>query len=264
LRLILEAHPDVVCYDELKGYSILQNPIVENPLQARWIGFKLPRWTEQLTRPILFDEGAEGYCKNFYRGEKILFLYRDVRDTIASMLKLKTGRSNWCETWVPRIINSKVQKEPEFRERYAAQLSVIDNCASPLIGMAALYWRYKTDALLDYSESGLPVLAVSYEDLVTDPRPVLQSVCRHLGIPFHENLLRHNELPHTELFENGLTVGHNDPRQPIQSGSVRQWDRFLSKEDLLLIGRIAAPAKDPAPSCLPEVGILRQSASLSL
>jgi hypothetical protein len=241
LRLILEAHPEVFCYDELKGYTVLQESAVEDIAPARLIGFKLPRWTEQFTRSTLSDEGAEGSCKNFYRGEKILFLQRDVRDNIASMLKLKAGTSNWCELWVPRIINAKIASDHLFRARYARELSIIKICESPLIGFAALYWKYKNDAFADYIRAGFPVLPVPYEKLVTDPRPVLESICRHLGIPFDPILLRHNEVPHTELFENGLTVGNTDPRAPIQSGSVRQWDRFLSPGELRLIHRISEP-----------------------
>ncbi|HEY3840612.1 MAG TPA: sulfotransferase, partial [Bryobacteraceae bacterium] len=213
LRLILEGHPEVVCYDEMKGYAVLQNSVVENLSPARLIGFKLPRWTEQLTRPTLSDEGVEGFCQNFYRGEKILFLQRDVRDTIASMMKLRAGRSSWCELWVPRIIRAKLARESEFRTRYAAELSILEKCGLPLVGMAALYWKYKSDAFYDYQEAGLPVLGVSYEHLVLDPRVVLQAVCRHLGIAFHPNLLQHEQLPHTELFENGLTVGNTNPKQ---------------------------------------------------
>jgi len=238
LRLILEGHPDVVCYDELKAYAILKNPVAENLPAARLIGFKLPRWTEQLMRPVLFDEGAEGFCNNFYRGEKILFLQRDVRDTIASMLKLNAGRGSWCETWAPRIINAKVAREETFPSRYARELSIIQDSGSPLVGFAALYWKYKNDAFFDYRKAGLPVLPVSYEDLVSNPRSTLQPVCRHLGIPFHNNLLKHNELPHTELFENGLTVGNTNPKTPIQSASVGQWTQFLSADDLQLVKRI--------------------------
>jgi hypothetical protein len=128
--------------------------------------------------------------------------------------------------------------------RYAVEMSIIENCASPLIGLAALYWKYKNDAYFDYSSAGMPVLGVSYEDLVRNPRPVLQSVCRHLGIPFHPNLLHHNELPHTELFANGLAVGNTDPRLPIQTASIGQWDRYLSKEDQRVIDRIVLDEAD--------------------
>lgn len=238
LRLILEAHPEIVCFDEIKGYSILQKSRMEDLPRAPLVGFKLPRWTEQLTRPVLYDEGEEGPCKNFYRDERILFLQRNVRDTIASMLKFKAGRSNWCEIWVPRIIRSKVAREEEFRIRYKTELSIIDHCAAPLVGLAALYWKYKNDAFFDYLDAGFPIVPVCYEDLVMDPRPVLESVCRHLGVAFHENLLRHHELPHTELFENGLAVGNSDPKRPIQPRSVGQWHRFFSVEEINLIDRI--------------------------
>jgi hypothetical protein len=272
LRLILESHPDIFCYDEIKGYAVLEENLVEDLAPTRLVGFKLPRWTEQFTRAVLSDEGAEGACPNFYRGEKILFLRRDVRDNIASMLKLKAGNASWCELWVPRLIRAKVAADPAFRLRYAKELAIIDDCESPLIGLAALYWKYKNDAFTDYRRAGFPVLPVLYESLVTDPRPVLESICAHLGIPFHENLMRHNELPHTELFESGLTVGNTDPRQPIQPGSIQQWTRFLSDPELGLIDRIlklSAPPSRPASAGAlgidtADAAIVKNSANISL
>src|SRR5450432_804888 len=139
IRLILDAHPEVFCYDELKGYAALQKCVQENLPHVRLIGFKIPRWTEQLTHRVLFDEGLEGPCHNFYRGERILFLQRDVRDTIASMLKLKAGESNWCDIWVPRIIEAKFAHDETFRLRYSAELDLIEV----------------------YRHQGFPVLAVS-------------------------------------------------------------------------------------------------------
>src|ERR1700722_4163907 len=127
LRLILESHPDVFCYDELKGYAVLQGAADEVRADARLVGFKIPRWTEQLTFPVLFDEGPEGPCDNFYRGEKVLFVHRDVRDTIASMFKLKAGESNWCEIWAPRIIDAKLFHDDTFRARYSAEFEIIES-----------------------------------------------------------------------------------------------------------------------------------------
>lgn len=248
MRLILETHPDVFCYDELKSYAVLQKSVLEDLPHARLIGFKLPRWTEQLTCQVLFDEGLDGPCDSFYRGEKILFLHRDVRDTIASMLKLKAGESSWCAIWVPRIIDAKLSHDETFRVRYSAEFDVIESCNNRLIGLAALYWKYKTDSFFLYRDEGFPILAVSYERLVTNPRLTLQSVCSHLGIAFHKNLLRHNEFQHAELFENGLTVGNTDPTKPIQFDSVGQWARFLSDEDLDLIARISGDLES-GPYC---------------
>ncbi len=250
MRLILESHPDIFCYDELKGYAILQKYVLEDPPNVRLIGFKLPRWTEQLTHPVLFDEGPEGPCDNFYRGEKILFLQRDVLDTIASMLKLKAGESNWCEIWVSRIIEAKLVHDHTFRTRYSKELDAIESCNNRLIGLAALYWKYKTESFFSYRNAGFPVLAVSYERLVADPSRILQSVCAQLGIAFHESLLRHNEFEHSELFENGLTLGGTDPAKPIRGDSVGQWQTYLSDENRDLIAKIAGdlPARVTALS----------------
>ena len=126
-----------------------------------------------------------------------------------------------------------------------------------LVGLASLYWKYKTDSFFSYLEQGFPITAVSYERLVANPRSTLESVCAHLGIPFHENLLRHNEFPHDELFPNGLTLGNTDPMKPILLDSIGQWDRFLSAEDLELIARISGdlPARLAALSRAPREAI---------
>ena len=244
LRLILESHPDVFCYDELTSYATLQAGVPEALPGVSLVGFKIPRWTEQLTKKVLLDDGPEGPCDNFYRGEKILFLHRDVRDTVASMVKLIAGESNWCEIWVPRIIEAKCMNDVTFRTRYQPEFDLIEKCSRPLIGVAGLYWKYKTESFFVYRDRGFPVLAVSYERLVADSRRSLESVCLHLGIPFHQDLLRHNELRHSELFENGLTLGNTDPKKPIQTDSLGQWDRFLTQEDIDIIANISGSLPD--------------------
>lgn len=238
MRLILECHPDIFCFDELKGYAFLQGSAMEYPSDARLIGLKIPRWTEQLTKPVLSDDGPEGPCQRFYRGEKILFLYRDVLDTIASMFKLKWGETNWCELWVRRIIDAKLAQDEIFALRYSEEVSFARNCPKPLIAFAALYWKYKTEALFQYQQENFPVLPVAYESLVRQPASVLDAVCKHLGIPFNPILLQHEKIAHTELFDSGFTLGETDPKRPIQSASVGQWQRFLSDEDLVIIDRV--------------------------
>lgn len=238
-RLVLESHPDLFCYDELTAYAVLQKSAAADIPCARWVGFKIPRWTEQLTCPVLLDEGPEGPCENFYRGEKIVFLLRNVRDTVTSMFRLGSGNKNWCEIWVSRIIEAKLARDETFRARYSAELEVARRSHNPLVGLAALYWKYKTDSFFSYREKGFPVLPVSYERFVTRPRSTLHAVCGHLGIPFHENLLRHNELQHGELFDNGLTLGNTNPRTPIRRTSIGQWARFLGAADIDLIARVA-------------------------
>jgi hypothetical protein len=215
--------------------------------------------------PVLYDEGLDRPCKNPYRGEKILYLHRDVRDTLTSMVRLRAGQTTWCEHWVPQIIRSKLAREESFRERYTSELSSIERLEWNLLSLAALYWKYKTEAFFTYQEQGLPVFAVSYERLVTNPRATLHEICGYLGIPFIENLLCHHQLSHTELFANGFTVGDTDPFRPIQSTSVGQWKRFLSAHDVAVIEEITAELSRRIEELFSPGGIAgtRQSASLT-
>jgi sulfotransferase family protein len=239
LRLILESHPDVFCHDELTAYSILAGSAAEEPPRpVRRIGFKVPRYTEQFLDPVLRDDGIAGDCAPFYLGEPILFVVRNVYDTIASMRKLKFDGATWCELWVPRNLEAKWRQNESFREQYAEEWRRIEDSSDRLLGQAALYWKYKTEALFRYQAAGLPILPVKYERLVAQPEVILRSVCDFLSIPFDDCLLRHHEASHTELFENGWTVGNTDPGRPIQRESVGQSPQFLTNDECRQIDTI--------------------------
>ena len=238
MRLVLESHPDIFCYDESKSYAVLQNALREEAASAKAIGFKIPRWTEQFLSDVMVDDGAEGPCINFYSGQPILYLMREVKDTIASMLKLQMGDSNWCSLWAPRIIAAKVADDPAYASTCARELAIADTSENRLIGLAALYWKYKTAAFFTYRQRAMPVLPVSYEALVSDPEPVLRQVCGFLSLPFNESVLRHPDHAHAEISDAGLAIGNTDPIKPIGADSVGQWRSYLSATDIDLISRV--------------------------
>ena len=230
LRLILEGHSSVFCFDELLSYSILQGRAPKYPSQKQLLGFKIPRWSEQLLAPVLLDEGPEGPCERFYRGEKLLFLVREPRDTVASMFGLRAATANWFEVWGYPILLRKFASA-EFRDRYVKALDLAAmNVTEFQAGCAALYWTYKTEAILDYQSQGLPVLPVFYDELVQQPRLVLHRVCQHLGIGWDDALLHHDRQPHGEIFAHGLTVGKTDPKRPIYNSSIDRWKTELTQE----------------------------------
>ena len=239
MRLILECHPAIFCLDEGKSYAALRQGSVPHVTPTTLVGFKIPRWTEQLTDEVMVDDGEED-AKRFYYGENLLFLLRDVRDTIVSMFNLGLAPSTWCQLWVPRIINAKVARDHEFRLRYADDLKFIDSCPNPLIGFAALYWKYKTESFFTLRNQGFPVLGISYEGLTNAPQQTLERVTAHLELPFNENLLHHNIFPHTEI-ENGVAIGNTNPARSIDASSVGQGLTFFSNHDLRIIDHIAAP-----------------------
>lgn len=237
LRLILECHSRIACFDETTAYRMLTEG-VEPPSERDLLGFKIPRWTEQLQAPSLWEYGLDGPVPQFYRQEPLLFLLRDPRDTVASMATLKAGRESWLEAWAMPILDSKLQSL-QFRQRFARDIALLHASRHPRFAYGALYWKYKTQAFLDYRAAGWPALGVAYEDLVNTPEPHLQAIVRFLGMPWEAGVLQHPQFWHREVFPDGRTVGTTDPRRPIDPSSVGQWQRLFSAEEAHSIMEIA-------------------------
>jgi hypothetical protein len=166
-------------------------------------------------------------------------LLREVRDTVASMLRLRANRqSSWLEYWGRRELAHKMQ-DPEFRDRFHREIETLHagGDAPHLVG--ALCWKYKTQAYFQYRDCGWPVCPVRYEDLVARPEDHLRRALAALGLPWDVRLLRHPDLPHAEVGPDGMTTGKTDPRRPIDARSVGQWRQVLSAEQAAGILTIA-------------------------
>jgi hypothetical protein len=255
MRLVLECHPEVFCYDEIEGYKALVTDRFTPPPGKRLIGFKVPRWTEQFEDEMLADEGLEETASQLYRREPIVFMLRDVRDTVASMRKLMAGEAEWLHVYGRSILESKI-RQPRFCERFGREIAQLRSGGESLAAVGAFYWKYKTQAYFDYLARAWPVCGVPYEALVRDPEPHLRRVLAFLGLAWCPNLLDHPQSAHAELYPNGTTVGNTDPRRPIHADSVGQWRQILSaaevSEILALAGdlndRLAGLAESPSPS----------------
>lgn len=239
LRLILEGHHDIRCVDEMRSYRVLAGHEPDHGEAKPLVGFKIPRLAEQLDRRDAYDYGLPDAPTDFYRGEKVLFMVRNFRDVIASMLKLR-GAASWLEDWGIPILRHKAATEPEFAERWRKELSLCAIGPSRIAG-GATYWAYRCDALLRYLDMQLPVLPISYESLVRNPRIELARICRFLAVPFDEALLKHHQLEHGDLDQEGLATGGTDPTRRIDARSVGQWRDWLTAEDERLASGIAAP-----------------------
>lgn len=239
LRLILESHSQVHCFEEARSYRLLARRHRGPDIQAARVGFKVPRLAEQFDQAETYDYGLAEPPQGFYQGQPILFLVRDVRDTVASMLKLGHERS-WLEKWAVPIIEEKVRREPAFAERFADELAHCRESSSPS-AYGTLYWVYKNEALLRYTRAGYPALPISYEALVADPEAELRRICRKLEIDFEPSLLAHPEHAHGALGQTGLAIGNTDPSRSIDQASVGQWRSWLSVDDLAVVREIAGP-----------------------
>lgn len=242
MRLILECHSRIECYDERSSYRILCNKM-EPARERELAGLKVPQLTEQLAAPNLRNDAAIRAGKpgaaNSYRGEKLIFMIRDARDAVASMLNLKS----WLPKFGDSVLEAKISRDPEFATRYSLEIDRAEVSAHRQVARAALIWRYKVDALADYISKGFPVLPVRYESLVTQPKVELVDVCNALSVPYEDSLLRHASMPHGDIKPDGLAVGSTDPKRPIDDRAVGQWRCALSAPQIEEILQIAGPAQ---------------------
>lgn len=241
MRLVLECHSAVTCWDESVAYPVIGGkrppPASERPL----VGLKVPCLTEQLLDDYVWEAKLLPRTRNVYDGQRIVFMVRDVRDTIASMMGLRLSGRTWLETHLMPAFRAKLHRDAAFGERYADVLSAIGAARHPRLARAALYWRYKVEALEHYLQRGLPVLVVRYEDVARQPGIELLRVCGFLQIPWEPSLLDHHAQPHTQLDDRGMATGETDPHRAIDGESVGQWTRVLSDDQAAEILTFAGP-----------------------
>jgi hypothetical protein len=259
VRLILESHSKIFCFDERTAYDVLAGSSYQVPPEKELLGFKLPRWTEQFKDPYLTDfPTLMNPVPRFYAGEPIIFLLRDVLDTAASMLTLRLpGQQIWIEQWGVPSLKYRYARSETFRTRYQGDMQRVRASRHPNAAYAALYWKYKTAAFFEYLEEGWPVLGVRYEDLVTRAGPQIKRMVESLQVPWEQALLDHAAAEHGELFETGLTVGLTDPKRAIDTASLGTGQR-LSVEDVDQIMAIAGELNERVAGLKLESGCTGQ------
>jgi len=237
LRLILESHNDIVCFDESRAYEILGNDskmgdIVNQYSNKKYIGFKIPRFTEQLDKQNIFDYGLEKSIKNFYRNEPLIFLTRDVRDVVCSMKTLRGSKDSWLREWGIPIIKFWCQESADFRKRYENDIAKIEKFQNYDVGMAALYWKFKNESYQIYKNLGMPIIKVKYEDVVTSPENPLKEIIEFLNLEWDNSLLCHHLISHPETDESGFTIGNTDSHMPISTFHLHRYQDELSNSEI--------------------------------
>lgn len=240
MRLVLECHSRIECADEKWAYRILAG-------RARWprrrplLGLKVPCITEQFADAVLWDPDVLPETANPYQQQPLVFMVRDVLDTVASMRALRVSGGSWLDVHLKPTLHAKRARDRAFVSRYAEVLDALGDPATSDFAAAAFYWRYKVDALYDYLDRGFPALLVRYEDLVTRPRIELLRVCGFLRVPWEPALLAHSRLPHGEVDEDGFAIGDTQSRRPIDVLSVGRWRAVMGDDDVAEILRFAGP-----------------------
>jgi hypothetical protein len=243
LRLALESHPKIQCFDEVLAYRTLsgENTCGKKELQTGngLVGFKIPRFSEQFLWPSCVDPDY-GRFPSFYRGEKVIFIVRNVLDVVSSMITLSADNGlSWLERYGRQILlHVLTHGFANDSLRKASDGIALERLPLHLIG--ALYWINKNHGLLDLIEHRAPVLVVNYEEVVSRPREVLSGVCDFLGVEWSDEVLNHPDHEHGELYEDGKTIGSTDPKRQIDTASLGRFSKVLGEGECREIKEVTA------------------------
>jgi hypothetical protein len=237
LRLILESHPSIQCFDEAAGYDLLvreskgegnEFPVKEG---AALLGFKIPRFAEQLTWRE-FSDPDYGVFPSFYKDQKVIHVFRDALDVVGSMMRLKaSGGTSWLDRYGRSILQALIQ-HPNVSTLYKEKYVALEHQGLPVHLVGALYWEIKNQGFFDLLERNKRVYAVRYESLVGSPEIELLKLTQFLGVSWSDSLLNHPEHPHSELDENGIAIGETDPRRGIDMQSIGGHRHLMTEQQI--------------------------------
>lgn len=243
VRFILESHSKISCVDEHRAYVILQDEKllkkeINSNLGKKWLGFKTPRITEQMLEPFLADTGINFRTENNFKGTPIVFLVRNVLDTITSMSTLEQEGISWLKRWALRTTDFWSKTNPYFLEQYKREIKFLKTAKNKDLVAGALCWKYKTASYFNYKKNSIPVTLIHYEDLVSNKKRTIKAILDFLNLKWEDSVLSHEKLSHAETDEKGITVGNNDSKIPINASSVDRYKKFLKPKEISEILKI--------------------------
>ena len=148
---------------------------------------------------------------------RIVYLIRDVRGIVASMLNLP--KIPFVRNQI-RFAAKAGFIEEQFPDEWAMLMD--EDVGTPV--KMALIAKIKMSLAGNFEDAGLSVFQVKYEDLTTSPREYVTRMCQHIGVPFSENCLEHQQ----KII--GYGPGGTDRSRPIDSRSISKWRRHLTDE----------------------------------
>ncbi len=221
LRLILDSHPKIHCFDESKSYSVLANKkLLKKELKKytnlKSVGYKTPSFTEQMNNDVLIEPVNQFRIKNEFHDKKLVFIYRDVYAVVSSMKNyIQTNGLSWLENWSFRTFSLWKKTDKKLVEKFRQDFDIMENSRNKILLAGALYWKIKNAAIINYENKNKPIIKISYEKLCENPKVEITKVMNFLDLPWHDNLLCHEKIDHDEVDEMGKTIGNINANEPI-------------------------------------------------
>lgn len=234
LSLVLDSHPDITSVDEAVFDPGQLQHYLQAPEYHPLVAFKLPTVAHNLSFIRALPE------------PRLVWLLRDPRDVVTSMLALPHYRQNGQVIyWVDSSLGA--QREIEHCARMlgyirgsyrSANLATWHRIAGIPPGQrsrehqvfaAALCWKLKHEVLMRYPEEGIDCHRVRYEDLLLRPGETIAALAEYLGIDRDERMLRHHELHH------GISIGNTDNSRAIDPANREKWRKALTPAEQELV-----------------------------
>lgn len=234
LNLILDSHPQIKGIDEMEFHRIPFNEYLTAPQYHPYVSLKLPTMSHQVE-----------FMKNI-PGLKVLWCIRDPRDVVLSMLKLKLNLNqgnaapwavhplgSWRE--IDNCAKTLINKmDPVLSDQYTAFLKMaqkhpMDWSFEQAVYAAALCWRLKHEVLMLYRKNNVSHIILHYEKLITEPQKVIRKALSYIGLPWHDNVLKHH------LLHSGISVGKTINNRPIDRANTGKWKESFDSVPLYII-----------------------------
>tara|TARA_R110002095_G_scaffold85589_2_gene74496 strand:+ start:4747 stop:5553 length:807 start_codon:yes stop_codon:yes gene_type:complete len=240
LRLILNSHSKITCFDEAVSYDIFLGQEDSNAKKdcKEILGYKIPRFTEQLLSTVVCDPDYPHIPQFFRKDDRVIFIARDVLDVISSMKSLIFSDGvSWLQKYGVEILKFKMQ-DISFARQYQSEINLVEKSQFSDATVGALYWKYKNDSLFEYQKNGLNLVSVQYENLVSSPEIEIRKIVDFLGVAFEDSLLNHHQQQHGELEPDGNAIGGTDPARAISVSSIGKHIGNLSQSEMQIIQEI--------------------------
>lgn len=239
LDLILDSHAGIHGIDELQFRDERLNEYLLGQQYHPYVLFKLPTYAH-----------AVSAIKSLPK-IKVLWCIRDPRDVVASMMNLRLQLDGALVSWAahPYGVDGEIQNcasvlrahmgdesIDRILQRYLQirRLAPTQRSHVAKVYAGALCWRLKQELLTIYDLEKIDYKLVIYEKLIANPKHEIGEILDFLGVPWDDNVLKHDQLHH------GRSVGNTDNERPIDSSNSGKWQKTLKYDDLGIINTLCS------------------------
>lgn len=221
LGLALDSHPDITIYDEPEAYHRIR---ANDFIKRGYIGFKIPMWTHR-----------HEYLISRYPNSKFIYLYRNIKSVVSSMLKLQRSHHKWIEqSCIPEIETFlSVIDNKKIRDIFLSEYNTV-NTNNDYVSLASLFAYIKNYMRNEYRINNVNYIEINYETLVNNPDNILGDIITFLDVKWDDSLLKHHEN------KTGIRIGGTDSAREIDTVSVDKWKYQLSSAEIEVIDNQAA------------------------